>query len=272
MTSHYLSVLVGAVAAVAAAASAQAADLNGGSAGAYGGSLKDSYAAPAPSRSWYVRLDGGYDWHGTPEIFNESGTLLINSSIGGAGFIGGGVGMYLGPRWRADFTYDHAFGAKVKGTAGPTITGGLVPDINAEGKLSRDLFLFNAYYDFDFGGRITPYVGGGIGFARHEFTDGKLWDSAGTVGTIDSSSSTNFAAALMAGVSIALTGGQQCCTGTKDVVVSSNRGLMLDVGYRFIYEGETKTGDTHWLNFNQDPKIDDILTHEVRVGLRYNIN
>ena len=103
MTSNYLSVLVGAVAAVTVATAAQAADLNSGPAGAYGGSIKDSYAAPAPSRSFYVRVDGGYAWHGEPEIFNASNTLLDNSSIGGAGLVGGGVGMYFGPRWRADF-------------------------------------------------------------------------------------------------------------------------------------------------------------------------
>lgn len=273
MTSNYLSVLVGAVAAVTVATAAQAADLNSGPAGAYGGSIKDSYAAPAPSRSFYVRVDGGYAWHGTPEIFNASNTLLDDASIGGAGLVGGGVGMYFGPRWRADLTYDHMFGAKVRGTAGPNITGGGVPNIEAEGKLTRDLFLANMYYDFDFGGRVTPYIGGGVGFAHHNFTDGILWDSAGTTGTVGSHSSTVFAAALMAGASVAITGGHSnCCASTKDVVVSSNRGLMLDVGYRFVYEGEAKTGDTVWAGQKLDPKIDDIISHELRVGLRYNIN
>ena len=271
MTSNYLSVLVGAVAAVAAAASAHAADLNGGSA-TYGGSIKDSYVAPAPARSWYLRVDGGYGWHGTPEIFNAQNTLLDDASIGGNGIVGAGIGMYFGPRWRADLTYDHAFAAKVKGTAGDNIVGVGNPHIFAEGKMTRDLFLANMYYDFDFGGRVTPYIGGGIGFAHHQFSDGILSASFGS-GTIDDKSSTSFAAALMAGVSFAIAGGQSnCCASVKDAPVASNRGLMLDVGYRFVYEGGAHTGDTHIAGITGDPLVDDIISHEVRVGLRYNMN
>lgn len=275
MNSNYLSVLVGAVAAVAAATSVQAADLNTGPAGAYGGSLKDGYVAPAASRSWYVRVDGGYAWHDTPQIFNDTNTLLDDASIGGQGIVGAGVGLYLGPRWRADLTYDYGFGSKVRGTAGPNITGGGVPNIQAEGKLSRHLFLANLYYDFDFGSRFTPYIGGGVGFVNHQFNDGVLFDGTGTTGNIDSRSSTTFAAALMAGVSVALThtGGPACCASIKDApVVTSNRGLLLDVGYRFVYQGSTHTGDTHFAGITGDPLVDDISSHEVRVGLRYNLN
>ena len=66
--------------------------------------------------------------------------------------------------------------------------------------------------------------------------------------------------------------------GIKDgpVAVDSGRGLYLDVGYRFLYLGETATGPVSLTNtsgtiVSRDPTVEDIHAHEFRVGLRYDL-
>jgi len=66
--------------------------------------------------------------------------------------------------------------------------------------------------------------------------------------------------------------------GIKDgpVAVSAGRNLYLDVGYRFLYLGETATGevtmnDATGTQVSRDPTVEDIHAHEVRVGLRYDL-
>ena len=39
-------------------------------------------------------------------------------------------------------------------------------DVNADGDYDAFIFLINGFYDIDTGTRFTPYLGGGIGFAR----------------------------------------------------------------------------------------------------------
>ena len=194
--------------------------------------------------------------------------------------IGGGVGMYLFRNIRGDLTWDHSFASDVTGTAGANIIGATEAAkgnyIHSKSPYKRDLFLANLYYDFDMGGRFTPYVGGGIGFVRNNVGAGTLTqDNTGLSGTVDSHTSTHVAGALMAGFSVQLTGGHStaCCASVKDapVVVDSGRGLMLDVGDRFLFLGDAKTGDTHFAGHRRRPVVEDLHAHEVRVGLRYNL-
>ncbi len=280
MMSTRVSMLLGAAMILGSAAGAQSADLYGGHAG--GGSIKDGYVAPTSCCSrpgWYFRIDGGYSMHNTPKI-DADGVLLDDAKWENGGFIGAGVGMYLGRGFRADFTYDHGFESNLSGTAGAAIVGAGNPPIYAKAAMSRDLFLFNAYYDIETGSRFTPYIGGGIGLAHHSVGTGVLTQNNGgvwTTGVIEPANSTHFAAAAMAGFTVAL-GGNGCGGGAGGIGGGSSGcgggagNMLLDVGYRFVYEGKAKTGDTYFAGVKGDPYASDLNSHEIRAGLRYNLN
>ena len=104
-------------------------------------------------------------------------------------------------------------------------------------ELSSTVVLASLYYDIGGRDHITPYFGGGIGFT---------YNDTGSDNNID------FAAAATAGVTI----------GLRD-------GLLFDAGYRFLYLGEAETAAT---GAGAALSIDDIYAHELRVGLRYEIN
>ena len=252
---------------------AEAADL-------YGGSVKDGGYPPAGEsflRSFYLHIDGGYSWAGQPDITetqvcgNCSTTYdLTDTTLDDTWTLGGGVGMNLTNRIRADITYDHLFSADAEGWLGEGALIGM-----RKFDVSSDVFLANLYYDFDFGSRITPYIGAGIGFARNKTGSGTVEDCGCTVGTIESGSNTEFAAAAMAGVSITLRHGEQVMGGIKDapVIVDTGRKLVLDIGYRYLYLGDAETGPVTraGVNYSDDPVVESMDAHQIRVGLRYNL-
>ena len=81
----------------------------------------------------------------------------------------------------------------------------------------------------------------------------------------------------MAGISWKIRGGETTYVGgLKDepVAVNSGHALYLDFGYRFLYLGDVKTGDITWNlgNPTVDPDVKNITAHQIRVGLRYDLN
>lgn len=250
------------------ALSASAADLGG---------LKDEpVAAPVATgpSGWYARIDGGYTWYDKPGVEFDPGFSAHDTDFKGSWSVGGGIGRYFGRGFRGDITVDYLFDSAVNsefcgcdGTAH-----------NAQFDFSSTVVLANLYYDFNRGGRIVPYIGGGIGFAHNEVGSGDVTDSCGCAeGSIAKGSSNSFAAAGMAGISWKIRGGDtHYVGGLKDepVAVSSGNALYLDFGYRFLYLGDVKTGDITWTNNAPalDPKLKDITAHQFRVGLRYDLN
>lgn len=273
--SSMRSVLLGLAVLAGQGLGANAADL-------YGGGLKDGGYAPAVEsfrRSWYLRMDGGYTWNGKPDITETqvcgscSTTYdLTDTSKDDNWSLGGGVGLNITNRIRADLTYDHLFDSSVEGWLGQ---GNLMGTRQFD--MKSDVFLANLYYDFDFGSRITPYIGGGIGFARNKTSSGTVTDECGCgIGTIDSGSSTNFAAAAMAGLAITLRTGETVVGGgMKDapVVIETGRKLSLDIGYRYLYLGDAETGAVNraGVTYSDDPTVHNMDAHQIRIGLRYNL-
>lgn len=257
--------------------SAGAADLNGGS-------IKDgyvpAYVEPVAPSSWYVRVDGSYSRFDDPVMVEDHIYDLVDTGIGNTWAIGGGIGRYLGHGFRADLTYEHRFEADATGFLDNHYAD---LDGTREFGLKSRLLLANVYYDFNQGGRFSPYLGVGLGYVRHETTEGNVVDTCGCTGTIEGATKGSVAAALMAGVSINLTGGrggEMVAGGTKDapVYVTSNRGLLLDIGYRYLYLGDATTGAVYGdfgggvVEVSEDPVIENIHAHEIRMGLRYNLN
>jgi opacity protein-like surface antigen len=269
------------------------------------GSVKDRRAAvpvPAPApipdyaARWYLRGDFGvgfskpdpsengmvygqnlYQWdaedlskvryHWLP---NDTETTFI---------YGGGIGYYWTPHLRTDITIEKISERKlrIRGTYNyeallfeedhaPDQQGHrhlVSGETDDKGKLDSGLFLFNAYFDLARNGPLTPYVGAGVGFAvsklsrtfaNYEYVEGDSEDNfLRQTRASGSTHNVTFAAALMAGVSYSIT-----------------PVTMLDLNYRYLYI----SGSDIDLNINgvkSNFSTGDIHEHQVRVGLRWNI-
>ncbi|MEQ1653025.1 MAG: porin family protein [Hyphomicrobium sp.] len=266
--------LLGAALVLGSAQGALAADL-----GNYGGgSIKDGgYAMPyqAATPSWYLRADGGYSVFDDPTMTEIGIYDLTEEKIGSTWSFGGGVGRYFGNGFRGDLTYDHRIEADAEGNLADHAAS--LEGVRKFG-IKSDVFLANLYYDFDSGSRFTPYIGVGLGFTRNKTTEGSVETCGCTTAIIEEGNDTSVAGAAMAGFSMRLRGGEQQVGSFKDgpMTVSSGRALHLDVGYRFMYLGSVETGAiVHTgggTTIAEDPTVDDIHSHELRVGLRYDIN
>jgi outer membrane immunogenic protein len=115
---------------------------------------------------------------------------------------------------------------------------GVPRSIPLNGDVSSLSLMVNGYYDFQTGGPITPFVGGGLGFARVSLDSSILGiDENNTV----------FAYQLAAGGSISL-----------------NPRLNLDLQYRFF-----GTSDPKFTDDEGDRIKIEYMTHNLMVGLRY---
>lgn len=266
MIAKRSTLIVGALAALSAATGAQAADLGGGR----GGSIKDDMPVMMQQSAarFYLRADGSYAAYDRAAIDIDGKFDMYNTKIDGGWAAGGGIGYYINKNWRADFTLEQRFNTDVSGSY--AFSGGTA---DAKFGLKSTLGLFNVYYDFDTRSRFTPYVGAGIGWVDHKTSNGSIVDSCGCTSTIDSGSHSSAAGALMAGVAINLTG-RGPAAGSGEGGGDAARNFYLDVGYRFLYLGEAKTGAINTVTptpaiVANDPTISDIHAHEIRVGLRY---
>lgn len=207
-------------------------------------------AVPAPIpipqyANWYLRVDGAWGVHGDPDMTVGGIGSLTNEDLESTWTVGGGVGYYFTENVRGDITVDYRFKTEASGT-------NTAASRDESADLSSTLVLANLYYDFGFKKRIRPYAGFGLGVS-HNKTSGRISDDGGGLAFSDGEGNTGFAAAGMAGLSIAL-GGR----------------WTFDTGYRFLYLGDAETdpvpggppGSLH---------IDDVTAHEFRFGLRYAI-
>ncbi len=256
--------------------------VDGHAGGMYDGSVKDGYA-PTHSYShggpsWYFRVDGAYGHYDDPIMIEDGINHLTDTNIEGHWSVGGGIGRYFTENVRGDVTVEHRFETDVVGTLGNNAA--LLPG-ERQFSMSSTLVLANLYYDFDMRSRFTPYLGVGLGWVRHRTKDGIVEGLCGCDGTVDGATEDSVAAAFMAGASIGLLGhrGRTQAVSIKDEYVAPtvSRNLYLDVGYRFLYLGEGRTGPVRGVvngrpEVSQDPTVEDIHAHEVRFGLRYDFN
>lgn len=206
----------------------------------YRGSMKDADMGymPEAENKWYVRGDVGMGFNDEPEYTDSNAAKFINQDADDNWSIGGGIGYYLTRGFRADITLDYRMGTDLASQ----LDSSTPPDNIFTGDLDSLVGMANFYYDLDMGHRITPYVGVGLGFAYH--------DISGDDSTDDD---TTFVWAVMAGLDIDL----------RD-------SWKLDVGYRYLDMGNAKFADrkTPGRSF----LLDDLQSHELRVGLRYSFS
>ena len=260
-------------------------------------------AVPAPvpipvfKAVWYFRGDIGAGFAGGPNG-SEEGLVYGRDRAAGTfnlpvGFledgkdtlvtIGGGVGYYWNNFVRTDVTAEwrSANHVNFEGTYRYLGTGAAGSRVNGEvqdrSSIGGGVFLFNAYYDFYRGEHSdwTPYVGGGLGFSwdridRTHITKEKLCPLGGGPGSCaqrgfrehlvagNKTDSVSFAAAVMAGVGYRF-----------------SENVSFDFNYRFLYIGGTEVElGVDGRNFGGGSlvTIDDTFEHQLRAGLRFDVN
>ena len=115
--------------------------------------------------------------------------------------------------------------------------------------------MINLYKDLGKYGRVTPYVGAGVGVAMHKVDETYFTENYYLQNRIEGDESYSFAWSLMAGVGYQLT----------------DR-ATLDLGYRYIDMGDAESGRVDDAGFvNPTVDIDDLAAHEIKVGLRFSL-
>lgn len=252
-----------AVTAVAATCLWSFSAANAGGHSGHGTSMKDS--APMHHHGGvsrcYLRGDVGYSVGNDPSASMDSPNYATqgsgNEDWDGAwlGEIGAGCGS--GSRgFRADLTLGYRAESDLTGAKLDT------PGVHFPGtfstKVSTLTAMANLYYDFGKIHNVVPYVGVGLGLARHSMDDVSFSLIAGSpVNNLQGDDQTNFAWSVMAGAAFQV----------------SHR-MVLDLGYRYIDMGEVSSqrGDmcTTCVGTGSQDRltVDDLTAHEFKVGLR----
>lgn len=274
----------------------------------YGGMKGDGNGVPVPApmpvpdfaAQYYFRMDVAYGWNdasGLSTSYSDATISYLDSlrdddGFGEFGRYGIGMGMYFNSYLRGDITFDmrnETNGLVDRNDVYDTGLGTnqwrsrLIDEVH-----SRDAtMLFNGYVDLPISTRFRPYVGAGVGFAVHRMRRNFFHNitcetldvaepscdpanptavaDGGTIANASGSEkdwSFGFAGALMAGA-----------------VWEMSDNWKLDIGYRFLHL--TSVDFTHPIEgtvsgvnngITGSVTIPDQNIHELRVGLRYDIN
>jgi opacity protein-like surface antigen len=232
-----------------------------------------------PFDGYYLRADVGVarpDFSGFSQAdLSQNGGYFESTSIGTQPTFAIGIGRSLHQWLRIDLTGEYRSRSHLN--AYDNLTADVLPlpgdvlqaNTRYSGYLSSGVGLANMYIDLGNWRGFTPYIGGGIGFARNEIsglhtaTIGSLTDAVtgavitqATSATSPDHSQWDLAWALMAGFSYDL-----------------NDSMKLDVGYRYIDLGGSVSSSSGPLNcicgaIGQPLQIHDLSANEFRVGLR----
>ena len=196
----------------------------------------------------------------TNEVIEAGDFTIIDHDFDSSPFLGLGIGYVISDKFRVDLTGEYR--GKSNFQALDTYVDVFCPTgvctNEHTGIKSEWLYLANAYWDIVTFRGFTPYVGAGIGAAAvtldgfkdvNLVNNGLYWAQENT--------QWNLAWALHTGFSYE---------------IAPN--LALDVGYRFTYLGDGKTGSY----YTYDPAapqglppvtLKDITSHDVHIGLRW---
>jgi opacity protein-like surface antigen len=229
---------------------------------------------PIVFAGWYLRGDGRVGANVLSELrstFSPTVTvpapLFNSSSIGDAGFAGGGVGYQFNNWFRFDVTGEYRTAAQYSAIqsytdiwsapgASPCGTPARCHD-TYHGQHSAAVFLGNAYFDLGTWYGISPFVGAGLGLAVNWFQN--FYDlsaqPAGGFGYTADLTRTNFAWAVMGGLAYNVT-----------------PNLKLEVGYRYLDMGKISTNPVSCQGVAICPREIQsfyLASHDIRLGFRY---
>jgi len=245
--------------------------------------------------NWYIRGDVGVAsystsrWSQVDTSLRPENQLLssgfLSKSIQEPAFIDVGVGYQFNQWFRADVTAEYRTAVGMRGVFHESVftpncgSDGFGNPVNCAfygqnvypGTLQSTVVMFNGYADLGTWYGLTPYIGAGLGLARHAmsgFTDsGYAWNGTAFVNgfpngpltpvansPISDKTQTNFAWALMAGLSYSIT-----------------PNLKLDLGYRYMNLGDIASGPINCLcgQITQGFKVKELTSNEVRIGVRW---
>lgn len=237
-----------------------------------------AYAAPV-SEGWYLRGDVGGSvfrdkgkWHESEIESPPAGDYLFNDWTSkdwkSSANVSVGVGYQFNSYLRGDLTAEYRAKSRVIGNQ--AMLSGTDPadpgdyfSARDTGKIDSWVILANLYTDLGHYNGLTPYVGFGLGAAINRFSNGYQESggvATGSYGIFASDTRTNFAGAIHAGLSYDITSQ-----------------LTLDAGYRWLWLGKASTGDKTCYGgscgsgtaTNERWWINDMMSHDIRVGLRY---
>jgi opacity protein-like surface antigen len=121
---------------------------------------------------------------------------------------------------------------------------------NVEGNLGAFATMFNVFIDIPNPSRVTPYLGGGVGFSSLYLSDTTGYDSRPTVARrvplYDASNDTVFAYQVGGGIDIAI-----------------NSRFSLDIGYRYFITDKANL-DTDFISSNLKFK-----SHNAKIGFNF---
>jgi opacity protein-like surface antigen len=240
----------------------------------------------------YIRADVGYSWARDPDIkwptgredvfldaggnelyrtFTHVTDEVTNTSRenGAFGEVGAGCTLWgnasSGRALRGEVMFGFRGDRKVDGEPGdfdvvthqpltPDVTVPVVDD-PLHTSIKSHTLMVNLYKDLGKYGRVTPYVGAGVGVAMHTVDETYFTENYNLLNRIEGNENFSFAWSLMAGVGYQLT----------------DR-ATLDLGYRYIDMGDAESGrvDNHGF-VNPKVDIDDLAAHEIKVGLRFSL-
>ncbi len=144
-------------------------------------------------------------------------------------FVGFGFGWQFNSWFRADVTGEYRSAAQIKTTESYIYPGQPFRSANiVDGKLSSVVGLVNAYFDLGSWGGFSPFVGAGVGFARHKtmgFTDVGIGFAGGGGGYGIDKDRTGLAWAIHAGIGYDVT-----------------PNVKLELAYRYLNMGKAEAG------------------------------
>jgi len=156
-------------------------------------------------------------------------------------YVGGSGGYDFGfMRLEGELAYRHAQIDSIADSSGAQFR-------SVDGNIGAFSTMFNVYFDLHNASRITPYLGGGIGFASLYMSETTAFNGAGNkIILYDESDDTVFASQVGAGMDIAI-----------------NNRSSIDVGYRYFITDKAR--------LNGDFTSSDLRfeSHNVLVGFKF---
>jgi opacity protein-like surface antigen len=212
-----------------------------------------------PASGWYLRGDVGVGMIGNANLqflqnpLNASNFAFHNAALGDTTFFNAGVGYEFNNWLRFDVTGEYRTKSALNAFGSYTLGGATFID-TYQGFLKSTVFLANGYFDLVTWNCLTPFVGAGVGVAYNtlnDFVDVGIPTAGSGVGR--NSSTFNFAWALHAGVSYAVT-----------------QNFSVELAYRYLnYGSVTDTIDCAGGCNPDSYKLKSLSSNDLMLGVRW---
>jgi opacity protein-like surface antigen len=216
-------------------------------------------AAPQPLGGWYLRGNIGIGITSDADLqfqqnpLNTSNFAIKNASLGDTTFFNAGVGYEVNNWLRFDVTGEYRTKSPLNAFGIYTFGGGTFVD-TYQGFLKSTIFLANGYIDLGTWDCLTPFVGAGVGVAYNsldDFVDVGVPSAGSGIGR--NSSNFNFAWALHAGISYAVT-----------------QNFSVELAYRYLnYGSVTDTIDCTGGCNPDSYKLQSLSSNDLMLGVRW---